>query len=376
MHRLHQCRPIYMLLLVTSVVALSGFAAAQTWPPPQFVTSASLPIGASTNGTGTSAVLFSTGSGELQATVETSGRWSSPVVLTTATTIGLVAVAPAGDGLAVWSTSSGLQAAFYTAGHWGSPITLDTNSASSLTLNLGVDGHGIDTVVWEHRTSSACSLVAITGTAAAGFGSSQAIGAPCTGWANLAVNSSGQAIVAQGATTLEVAPILATTRASNGSWGSPLQIAKPYYGRQRPKVGLGNNGTAVAVWRARTFGEYVAEENGKWGTPAVLPQGTGSSYPNVAVDGNGNAVAAYLGRVSYRPAGGVFQTPVDLGNTAQVVASPAGTFMVTGSSVATLLPGTSTWNQNGPSSSLLAIAPGTALAIVSPLISVSTASVP
>jgi hypothetical protein len=213
MHRLHQSRPIYMLLLVTSVVALSGFAAAQTWSPPQFVTSASLPIGASTNGTGTSAVLFSTGSGELQATVETSGRWSSPVVLTTATTIGLVAVAPAGDGLAVWSTSSALQAAFYTAGHWGSPITLDTNSASSLTLNLGVDGHGIDTVVWEHRASSACSLVAITGTAAAGFGSSQAIGAPCTGWANLAVNSSGQAIVAQGATTLEVAPILATTRA-------------------------------------------------------------------------------------------------------------------------------------------------------------------
>jgi hypothetical protein len=369
----HLGRSTFAQLAATSLIVLSGLAAAQTWSLPQFVTSATLPIGASTNGAGTSAILFTTGS-DLQATVQTGGKWSSPVVLSSTTTLGLVAVAPDGDVVALWSTSTALQAAFFSGGHWGSPITLDSNAASINTLNVGVDGHSSDTVVWEHRTSSTCSLVAVTGTASAGFGSSEAIGAACTGWASLAVNSSGAAIVAQGATTLEVAPIIGTLRATNGTWGAPFDIATPYYGRQRPHVALGNNGTAVAVWRGRVRSEWAADDTGTWTAPAYLAQASGT--PGIAVDGNDNAVAPYSGNVTYRPFEGVFQTPVALGNTLQVVASPAGTFMVTGSSVATLLPGHTAWNQNGPDSSLLAIAPGQALAIVSPLISVSTASVP
>jgi hypothetical protein len=186
----------------------------------------------------------------------------------------------------------------------------------------------------------------------------ESIGAPYTGWANLAVNSTGEAVVAQGATTLEVAPIIGTMRATNGTWGAPFNIASSYYGRQRPRVALGNNGTAVAVWRGRVRSEWAADDSGTWTAPAPLPQPSGT--PGLAVDGHGNAVAAYSGLVSYRPFGGVFQTPVSVGNTLQVVASPAGRFMVTGSSVPTLLPGSTTWNKNGPNSSLLAIAPGTA----------------
>jgi hypothetical protein len=368
----HVRRYIFTQIAASSLIVCSGLATAQTWSSPQFVTSAVLAIGASTNAAGTSAILFTTGS-DLQATVQTAGQWSSPVVLSSTTSRGIVAVAPDGDVVAVWNTSNALQAAFFTGGQWGSPITLDNNTASIETLNLGIDGHSIDTLVWEHRSSSKCGLVAVTGTAAGGFGSSQSIGA-CTGWASLAVNSSGAAIVAQGATTLEVAPIIGTMRATNGIWGRPFDIATPYYGRQRPNVALGNNGTAVAVWQGRVRSEWAADDTGTWTTPAFLPQATGT--PRVAVDGNGNAVAAYSGMVSFRPFEGVFHTPVALGNTSDVVASPAGTFMVTGSSVATLLPGHKTWNQNGPNSSLLAIAPGQALAIVSPLISVSTASVP
>jgi len=374
MHPRQQGGSIFGWVLMILTLVWPGLATAQTWSSPQFVTSATLAIGASTNGNGTSAVLFTTGAGELQATVENGGKWSSPTILSASTTIGLIWVASNGDVAAVWTTSRAVQAAFFTGGRWGSPITLDTNAASINTLNLGVDGHSIDTAVWEHRTSSTCSLVAVTGTASGGFGSSQSIGAACTGWANLAVNSSGAAIVAQGATTLEVAPIIGTLRATNGTWGAPFNIASSYYGRQRPHVALANDGTAVAVWRGRTMSEWSADDSGTFTAPALLPQSGGE--PSIAVAGNGNAVAAYAGKVSFRPFGGVFQTPVALGNTLQVVASPAGAFMVTGSSVATLLPGHTTWNQNGPNSSLIAIAPGEALAIVGPLISVSTASVP
>jgi hypothetical protein len=140
-------------------------------------------------------------------------------------------------------------------------------------------------------------------------------------------------------------------------------------------VGIDQNGNGVAVWRARTFGEYSTEANGTWSTPTMLPGSVGSVYPTVAVDGAGDAVAAYAGKVSSRPAGGTFQTPITLGSGA-VIASSAGTFVVNGTAVATRLPGSTTWNQNGPSSGLVAIGPGQAIAVVNPSISVETENVP
>jgi len=368
-------------VLLAGCFGFSSLAAAQTWTSPQFVTNGNA-VALATNGTGTSAVLFWVTGPGLQATVEKNGVWSSPVTLSTATSVGSVAVAPNGDVLAVWSfpTTNGVtpietQAAFYSGGHWSHPIAVTTNGRSTY-VGLGFDSQSQATLVWEQLIPpSSCSLEAVTGNAASGFGSPQVLGNTCLGWVQLAVTSSGEALAVQGGATLEVAPVIGTSRAANGVWSASMDVATPYYGRQRPWVGLGNNGTAVVVWRARTFGEYAVRENGVWSAPAELPQGTGSTYPQVAVDGNGNAVAAYLGKVSSRPAGGTFQTPITLGS-GQVVASPGGTFVVNGTSVATRLPGSTTWNQNGPSSGLVAIAPGLAIAVVNPSISVSTEAVP
>lgn len=357
------------------------------------MTSGTEAVGLATNGQGSSAILFWLNGLGLRATVGTNGPWSSPVTLSTATSVGNVAVAPNGDVLAVWSfhtnnttTPIEAQAAFYSGGKWGNTITVTTNGSASASSNLafvvgvGFDGNSVATLVWEQLTGGgSCALEAVTGTSASGFGTPQVLGNTCLGWVQLAVTSSGQALVVQGGATLEVAPIIATSRGANGVWAAPIQVARPYYGRQRPWVGLGNNGTAAVVWRARTFGEYAIRENGVWTAPAELPQGTGSIYPRVAVDGNGNAVAAYSGKVTYRPAGGTFQSPLTLG-TGGVVASPGGTFMLSGSTtgtpIATLLPGTTTWNQNGPASGAVAIGPGEAIALPNPQISVSTAMVP
>ena len=388
MHRLSaRCLAILTLLIVW--FNLAGSASGQTWSAPQFVTNGTEAVGLATNGQGTSAILFwLTGPG-LQATVGKNGVWTAPVTLSTATSVGHVAVAPNGDVLAVWSfhtnnttTPIETQAAFYSGGKWGNTITVTTNGSATASSNLahlvglGFDGNSNATLVWEQLTSGgSCALVAVTGNSSSGFGAPQVLGNTCLGWVELAVTNNGQALAVQGGATLEVAPIIATSRGSNGVWSAPINIANPYYGRQRPWVGLGNNGTAAVVWRARTFGEYAIRENGVWTAPAQLPQGTGSTYPEVAVDGSGNAVAAYLGKVSYRPAGGTFQTPITLGS-GEVVASPGGTFVVSGTAVATRLPGSTTWNQNGPSSGLVAIAPGEAIAIVNPSISVATQSVP
>jgi hypothetical protein len=350
-------------------------ASAQTWSPPQFVTSEQA-LSLATNGSG-KAVMLLLPSGQyvgLQAIVQTNGSWSSPITLSTNATSSKAAVAPNGDAVAVWSGPSGLQAAFFTSGRWGNTETLAISKPP--VFGLGYDGKNNATVAWENSTSSSCALDEVTGTAASGFGAPQALNSKCYGFVDLAVNSAGQAIAAQSGPTLEVAPVVGVFRDTNGVWGAPFDIATPYYGRQHARVGLASNGNVVAVWRARTFGEYAVRENGGWSGPAELPQGTGSTYPIVAVDGSGNAVAAYLGKVAYRPVGGPFQTPVAL-NGLEVVATPGGTFAAaTGSAIATRLPGSTTWNQDLATSGGVVAAPGQLVAFVNPQTSLSTASVP
>jgi hypothetical protein len=381
-------RKTAMLFTSLALNALTtGFAVGQTWSSPQSVTSGNA-VALATNGKGTSAILFWVTGPGLQATVGINGVWSTPVTLSTATSVGNLAVAPNGDVLAVWSfhtnnttTPIESQAAFYHGGKWGKTITLTTNGSASASSNLadvvgvGFDGTSEATLVWEQISGSSCGLVAVTGNSSSGFGAPQALNHTCEGWVQLAVNNNGNALAAQGGATLGVFPVIGTSRAASGVWAASVDIAAPYYGRQRPWICIDQNGNGVAVWRARTFGEYSTEANSSWSAPVMLPGSVGSVYPTVAVDGAGDAVAAYAGKLSSRPAGGSFQTPITLGS-GQVVASPAGTFVVNGTAVATRLPGSTTWNQNGPSSGLVAIGPGQAIAVGNPSISVETENLP
>jgi len=373
-------RALQVVTLLIGGCGLAGSAAGQTWGSPQFVTNGSQAVALATNGSGTSAILFWLNGPGLIATVGKNGVWSTPVSLSTATSVGSVAVAPNGDVLAVWSfhtnnptTPIETQVAFYSGGHWGNTIIVTTNGSatpsSSLAhlVGLGFDGNSNATLVWEQLSG---------GSSCAGGGDREFVN-----WIWNAAGA-GQYLLGLGAIgghEQRAGTRGARRRDAGGGAGhcnkpgkrrrldASIDVANPYYGWQRPWVGLGNNGTAAVVWRARTFGEYAVRENGVWSAPTELPQGTGSTYPKVAVDGSGNAVAAYLGKVSYRPAGGTFQTPVTLGS-GEVLASPGGTFVVSGTSVAMLLPGSKTWNQNGPSSGLVAIGPGEAIAVMNPSI--------
>jgi hypothetical protein len=362
-------------LLLAVGTAIPGGADAQMWSTPQ-VAAEGVIEGFSANGTGTAALIFAQTAAGLFATVRTGGVWGPPATLTTQGTRGNIAVAPNGDVLAVWdfhltnsTAPAELQAAFYHGGHWGSPVTLSTNGASVNAYQLavlGFDGQSRATVIWEQITSSnpyACSLVAATGNAAGGFAPAQAIASTCLGWIELAVNTAGEAIAIQGAPTLEVAPVIATSRDSNGIWGAPVMVTSRGYGNESPNVALGNNGTAVVIWRTRVQTAVAVRENGVWTAPAVPPAVVGGGG-TAAVDGNGNAVIAYGGKLSYRPAGGSFQTPIVLnGSASGVVADDAGTFAVAGSGIAVRLPGSSTWNQNGPDGAVV-IASGLATAFL------------
>jgi hypothetical protein len=391
------------------VVALAALVAvvptfAQTWSTPQFVANGG-GIAVSTNGT-TSAVLFMPLSGGLQASVKTGSSWSTPVTLTSLGSFGAgtgnIKVAANGDVLAVWSfrttntyIPNQAQAAFFTAGHWGSPITISNNvygNVNSFGLpGIGFDSHSQATLIWEeitNPTTVACALKAITGSAASGFGSSQTISnaATCYGNAKLAVNSGGEAVAVESATGILTGAVVAISRSLTGTWGTPVTVAASVYRQNNATVGLGNDGTAIAVWRTRSGVSYAVRSGGTWSAAAGLPVlvGQAGGSTGVAVDGSGNAVAIFTQvtlspgtYATYRPVGGTWQTKVQLSSGLPVAATPAGTFVASGTTVSTRLAGASNWTTHTFSGSAIVNAgPGTAIALVGPQVSVSTAAVP
>src|SRR5215470_5079656 len=387
-------------LVVASVMICSALSYAQTWSSPQFVANGST-VAVATNG-GTSAVLFTPPSGGLQASVKSGTSWSTPVTLTTAGATGDIAVASNGNVLAVWSfrtTNTYIpveaQARFFSGASWGTTITISTNvygNVSSLGLPaIGFDGSSQATLVWEQITNPspiACGLNAVTGNASSGFGSAQTIttDTTCYGLAKISVNSTGEAVVVEGAPGILSGAIIGISRSSTGTWAAPVTVAAYAYRQDNPTVGLGNNGTAVAVWRTRSGVSYAARSNGAWSAAAGLPvlSGQAGGSTAVAVDGSGNAVAIFTQvtlspgtYATYRPVNGSWQSKVQLSSGLPVAATPAGTFLASGATVSTRLAGSSIWTTHTFSGSAIVNAgPGTAIALVGPQVSVSTATVP
>lgn len=366
------CGAFGILAIATFIVDISwsSAAAAQTWTTPSVATNGSIANAVATNGLGTSAIL-TTGA---TVVVKSGSSWGSPVTLSPQTNLEAnLAVAPNGDVLAVWSYRTSntylpivAQAAFFTGGKWGAPITLSSNVYGNVSSRglpaIGFDSSSKATVVWEEVTNSspmACGLKAATGSAALGLAAAQTIStaSTCFGWTRLAVNASGEAVAVQGVPGILSGAVVAISRSAGGAWGVPVTVGVAGVYRQRqPKVGLGNNGTAVLFWLTNGSLRYSVRSSNTWSAAATLPVlvGGAGGAADLAVDGFGNAVALFSqtgigagGYSTYLPVGGSWQAKVALpsGSALNVVASAGGTFVIGGQTVSTRLGGSSTWSQ-------------------------------
>lgn len=200
------------------------------------------------------------------------------------------------------------------------------------------------------------------------------------------MNSTGEVVVVEGAAGILSGAIVGMSRSSTGTWGAPVTVAANAYRQDNPSVGLGNNGTAVAVWRTRTGVSSAVRSNGVWSPAAGLPvlSGQAGGSTGVAVDGSGNAVAIFTQvtissgtYTTYRPVNGSWQTKVQLSSGVPVAATPAGTFVASGTTVSTRLAGTSSWTTHTfADTARVNAGPGLAIAAVGPQVSISTAAVP
>ena len=95
-------RSLSILLISSFFICASVPGTAQTWTPPQFIGNGAA-TAVSTNGNGSSAVIFRDPSGPIRAAVATNNVWGTPVALAPSGQTGTIAVAPNGDVLAVWA---------------------------------------------------------------------------------------------------------------------------------------------------------------------------------------------------------------------------------------------------------------------------------
>jgi hypothetical protein len=163
-----------------------------------------------------------------------------------------------GDALAVWNryngTSSVVQAADYDGTNWSEPVDISPSSEGNYAeeQDMALDAEGNAVVAWQTEYS-------------------------------YDTNSN----------------VVGTTRPAAGSWGRPEFVALPYQHARDPQVAIDAQGNAVAVWHgggpnssSSRIQSAIRPPGGTWGQWRDLSAVGRNSAPQLALDREGNALAA------------------------------------------------------------------------------------
>jgi hypothetical protein len=343
--------------LIVLVVGIAAAAPAQEWSTPVKPpagcgsTPAGVP-GLALNATGDWVVAgyFQNNNGNtlqpftVQACTSDDGvNWSGPV------TIGLgtapaVAIAPDGAAVAIWqgglATAPNVQASVRPAGgSWSAPVVISSNPGHPV---IGMDESGNAVAAW--APINLTQSVETASLPAGGHWTAVHTLAAKGGGVNLATNSVGGVVV----TWRSANSIEAASGTILGGFSAPVVVGSTYAGLSAlsaPRVALNDAGQASLAWQSGTSYRVVTRAaSGAWSTLTQL-SANGSSGFGTAIDGAGNAIAAFgvlestgvttsvATYASLRPAGGTWEAPTLLSSLSDksfggVAGDEAGTFVV------------------------------------------------
>ncbi len=120
--------------------------------------------------------------------------------------------------------------------------------------------------------------------------------------------------------------VQAATRPAGGTWQAAVDVSAPGPNLPDPQLAIDPQGDATAVWLrdngiSRVVQAALRPAGGVWQAPVDLSApGANAQDPGVAVDQNGTAIAAWdrsngtnrIVQAALRPAGGAWQAPTDL----------------------------------------------------------------
>ncbi|MBS1890566.1 MAG: hypothetical protein JST59_04690 [Actinobacteria bacterium] len=136
------------------------------------------------------------------------------------------------------------------AGAWGPSVPISTAGQYSSHVRLGSDAAGDQVAVWERNAGTNEFVVE------------------------------------------------AAVRPAQGSWSTPVEVSTVAPGPRNPDVAVNSTGEAIVVWQQGTISgagikAALGDTSGNWDAPETVSVGFDLSHPTVGIDDNGNAVAAW-----------------------------------------------------------------------------------
>jgi hypothetical protein len=207
-----------------------------------------------------------------------------------------------GNAIAVWYQDYNIYANRFNGTNWGIAELIETNTGFANSPQVAFDSNGNAIAVWSQRNGPTNNISTyanrFNGTA---WGTAELIETGDAGNARnpqVAVDSNGNAIAVwaqyDGANENTYA-----NRFDGTNWGTAELIETNTGMADDPQVAVDSNGHAIAVWTQRDGTKnsiYANRFNGTaWGTAELIETGNDSdaSYPQVALDSNGNAIAVW-----------------------------------------------------------------------------------
>jgi hypothetical protein len=353
-------------------LALCGPArAAPTWlgptdlsPPGAFLTSTS--VAADSAGEVTAVWDQSTGAGQFVVAAEhpDSRGWETPVYLSAhSAQIGgpQVVVDPQGDATAVWSDESVVKTAARPAGGtWGTPVILggviNSNGPNYVPIPwVAVNAADQAAAIWNSYDIDSTTVEVAVRSANGSWGTPVDLGAVGFGLdPRVVIDGQGDATAVWNVNNGTQASVLAATRPAGGTWQTPVQLSATGEFAVQPQVAVDAQGGVTAVWvhddgNAHIVQAAVRPAGGPWQSPVdVSAVGESGVDPEVAVDAQGDATVVwdhydgafsastlYDVQTAVRPAGGAWQTPADLSTTSTLRSDPQVTVNARGDAIAT-----------------------------------------
>lgn len=268
------------------------------------------------------------------------GAWKAPVVISAPGGAGedagspRVAIDPLGSAVAVWhrrdpvTQRSRVQSAVRPAGgSWQPPVAVSALGVDATGARLAIDARGAALALWTGRTDQQSTTglqSAVRGIDGIWQAPQDIPGSGATATFDIAVAPSGEALVLWDRLPLQP-QVLAALRPADGSWQTPVGLSTTGFA---PTVAVDAGANATAVWGVD--GGVVSATRpagGDW-TPAVSIDATaGASIPNVVVDRRGDAIAAWAndarpGAMVRRRVAGAWQETIRLSTDGRSPATP------------------------------------------------------
>jgi hypothetical protein len=239
------------------------------------------------------------------------GNWSEPIDLSLP---GYNAFLPAisvndhGDVVVVWTRFNGANHVVQVAtcpvgGRWSEPVTLSTAAQDAIQPQVDLDANGNAVAIWVRFNGSNFIIQSSSYTAAGGFWSTPievSLEGQDAYFPQISIDFFGNAHAVWMRSNGSNYLIQSALMDSKGAWSEPVNISEEGQDAAAPELNVDASGNAIAVWMRSNGINFIVQAStcpsgGSWSVPIDLSAaGQDSTYPEMAIDGNGNPVVVWI----------------------------------------------------------------------------------